>query len=216
MNMGFMAGSLKGVTYKGVHLRTYSRFAAFKFIFFALVCGGCAAERIGPGYGMGKLSPAARRLEVVFEAQAAPDLCGLASLKMLTGYYGKPLSAVQLEFLRDEAKATNGISGESLKMVLEGAGYFVAVYEGTLDREASGIFRQIDLGRPLIVMTGAQPRHLSVVTGYDGAGGRVILLDPAVGAIAPPFGEFLKDWDQANRFTLLAVPEASGSIRKTN
>jgi ABC-type bacteriocin/lantibiotic exporter with double-glycine peptidase domain len=176
-------------------------------VFLALTTG-CAGLAPGPTANLGVLSKNAVRLTLPYEAQTAADLCGIASVDMLTGYYHKPLSAAEQTGLQEEAKTTDGISGATLKATLEEAGYYVAVFQGTLDHQESGLYHQIDLKRPCIVMTGTSPRHYSVAVGYDPDTAMIVLLDPAIGQVAVPVQSFVSDWNQANNFTLLAVPTA--------
>jgi ABC-type bacteriocin/lantibiotic exporter with double-glycine peptidase domain len=180
----------------------YSRGTALISLFFCLA--GCAA--LAPSPSPGKVA-----LDLPFEAQAQFNLCGLASLDMLARFYKRPISPASALLLRQEAAAKGAISGNSMKSALEEDGFQVAVFPGTLDRGLSGLYRHLDLGRPLIVMTGLQPRHYEVVVGYDEAKALVLVLDPALGPQEIPGAEFQKDWQEANRFTLLAlpIPEAS-------
>jgi ABC-type bacteriocin/lantibiotic exporter with double-glycine peptidase domain len=173
-----------------------------------MLATGCASLGSGPSGNLGLLSKNAVRLTLPYEAQTAADLCGIASVDMLTGYYHKPLNDNEKSGLQDEAKTTDGISGATLKATLEEAGYYVAVFQGTLDHKESGLYHQIDLKRPCIVMTGSSPRHYSVAVGYDPDTAMIVLLDPAVGQVAVPVQSFVTDWNQANNFTLLAVPAA--------
>ena len=189
-------------------MRFYSRYLAPGCLLLGAILAGCAGGGHGPGQGLGRLTKNARVLEAPVELQAAPNLCGVAALDMLTGYYGRPLKAGELEGLKDEAAATDGISGATLKAVLEEAGYFVAVFAGTLGREESGLYHHLDLKRPLIVMTRKQPRHYWVAVGYDETAGMLVLLDPASGKLAMPTADFMPAWKEANFFTLLAIPSA--------
>ena len=125
-------------------------------------------------------------------------------IEMVTRYYGKRLTDEQSAFLRKDAKENGGVSGASLKKTLEEAGYFVAVFPGTLDHSVAGLYSHLDLKRPLIVMFGAGPRHYAVVTGYDVESGMLVVLDPARGQVAVPMKNFVKGWQEANYFTLLA------------
>jgi len=171
---------------------------------------GCATTG-HPTSGTQSFSNHAVLLELAFETQGTDSLCGVASVEMVTRYYGKRLTSVQSAFLRQEAKDHNGVSGASLEKVLEGAGYFVAVFPDTLDRGESSLFNHLDQKRPLIVMLGAAPRHYTVVTGYDPDYGLIVLLDPARGQVAVPIQDFAKAWKEANYFTLLASPDQENS-----
>jgi ABC-type bacteriocin/lantibiotic exporter with double-glycine peptidase domain len=164
---------------------------------------GCA-----PG-GRGMAAPSATevRLNLPFVAQGGPHLCGVACVEMLTRCYGRLLGPAALRSLRGEAQATGGVSGASLKAALEGAGYEVAVYPGTLDRGPAGLFKQVDKGLPVLVMTGSGPRHYCLVAGYDEPKAIISLMDPAQGRVNLPFAEFEARWQEAGHFALLAAPK---------
>lgn len=148
------------------------------------------------------------QIAVGFVRQDAPTFCGIAALDMLTGYYRQPLGLDAEQGLKEEAIQTGGISGKSLKLALEEAGYDAFIFPGTLNRLASGIYPQIDLGRPVIVMIGIGPRHYCVVVGYDEQQARIVVLDPAQGICSIPISDFVTRWREAHYFTLLAVPKA--------
>lgn len=172
---------------------------------------GCALLRQEPDTGLDRLSGHAIRLKVPFERQAMPDLCGVAAVKMLAGFYQKPLSDGELAGLTEEARGTGGVSGASLKDALEEDGYFVAVFPGTLDRQLSGLYRQVDMGRPAIVMIGEHPRHYCVLTGYDETRSLLVLQDPGRGEVALDLDTFTRLWAESKRFTLLAFPRPPDS-----
>jgi predicted double-glycine peptidase len=93
---------------------------------------------------------------------------------------------------------------------LEKQGYFVAVFSGTLDRKVSGLYRHLDLRRPLIVMIegdGPDKNHYVLAVGYDEATDNIVLLDPVRGEIAMPLINFNKVWNKVDNFTMLAVPK---------
>jgi ABC-type bacteriocin/lantibiotic exporter with double-glycine peptidase domain len=164
---------------------------------------GCAPG----GKGLAPTADSGVRLTLPFVAQAGPHLCGVACVEMLTRCYGRPLGAAALRSLRAEALATGGVSGASMKAALESAGYEVAVYPGTLDRGPAGLFKQVDKGLPVLVMTGIDPRHYCLVAGYDEQKGTISLMDPARGRVDMPFSGFESLWQEAGHFSLLAAPK---------
>ena len=155
------------------------------------------------------LSKHAVLLEVPFAAQESPNLCGSACVEMLTRYYAKRLPEEDGALLRKEAKDNNGASGNELKKALKDAGYFTAVFPGTLDRGQASLYNFLDQKQPVIVMLGSGPRHYEVVAGYDPDQSLLVLMDPARGQVAVPIQNFAKGWGKANDFTLLASPESS-------
>src|SRR5579859_2101136 len=99
-----------------------------------------------------KLSADAKVLDVPIEKQDAASLCGLVVVDMLTKYYRQELSSEQHDSLKSIAIANNGIDGDQLVASLTKAGYYAVVYPGALDHTPTGVYSQIDNGRPVIVM----------------------------------------------------------------
>jgi predicted double-glycine peptidase len=166
---------------------------------------GCATTS-----GMKTLSDQAVLLDLPAVRQTAPDLCGEVALEMLTRYYNVPLTDEQETRLKTEAKQEQGITGATLKQVLEEQDYFVAVFSGTLDRKVSGLYNHLDKRRPLIVMIegdGPDKNHYVLAVGYDEGTNAIVLLDPVRGEIAMPLVNFRKVWGKVNNFTMLAVPK---------
>ena len=166
---------------------------------------GCATSN-----GLRTLSDQAVLLDLPVVHQTAPNLCGEVALEMLTRYYNVLLTADEEEQLKKEANQEDGIPGSTLKKVLEEQGYFVAVFSGTLDRKISGLYRHLDLRRPLIVMIqgdGPDKNHYVLAVGYDEGTNAIVLLDPVRGEIAMPLVNFRKVWGKVDDFTMLAVPK---------
>ena len=160
--------------------------------------------------GLKTLSDQAVLLDLPVVRQTAPNLCGEVALEMLTRYYNVLLTPEQEARLKKEANQKKGIPGSTLKKVLEEQGYFVAVFSGTLDRKVSGLYRHLDLRRPLIVMIegdGPDKNHYVLAVGYDEGTNAIVLLDPVRGEIAMPLINFKKVWNKVDDFTMLAVPK---------
>lgn len=171
----------------------------------SLLAFGCATNT-----GMRTLSDQAVLLDLPVVHQTSPNLCGEVAAEMLTRYYNVLLTDQQEKDLKKQAVKEKGITGSTLKEVLEEQGYFVAVFSGTLDREESGLYRHLDLRRPLIVMiegNGPDKNHYVLAVGYDEGTNAIVLLDPVRGEIAMPLVNFKKVWARVNNFTLLAVPK---------
>jgi ABC-type bacteriocin/lantibiotic exporter with double-glycine peptidase domain len=150
-------------------------------------------------------------LKVPFERQTEPNLCGVAAIEMVASYYSQKLNETQYQYLKLDAKQTGGITGATMEVVLRASNYYTAIFEGTLDLKLTGLYRNLDLKRPLIVMVASADgkiSHYLVVTGYDPVKKLIILSDPAGGENEPfAIDEFKTGWKRANNFTLLAVPE---------
>lgn len=142
--------------------------------------------------------------------QSSPNLCGEVALEMLTRYYNVLLTAEQASRLKKKADQEKGITGSTLKEVLVEQGYFVAVFSGTLDHKVSGLYRHLDLKRPLIVMIegdGIDKNHYVLAVGYDEGTNTIVLLDPVRGELAMSLINFRKVWKKVDNFTMLAVPK---------
>jgi len=103
------------------------------------------------------------------------------------------LTALGRKQLLQEAKKTAGISGASLKAALQEAGYFVAVFERSLNHKVTGLYYHLDRHRPLIVMylhKGDILSHYVVVTGYDPVQHLLVVLGPAAGREVIRAGRF--------------------------
>lgn len=171
---------------------------------------GCASLGKGSSPHPVKLSSAAKVLEVPQEKQDAPSLCGLVVVDMLTRYYRQELPASQHDSLKSIAIANNGISGDQLVTSLGQAGYYAVVYPGALDHTPTGVYTEIDNGRPVIVMLKSTVNgltHFTIVSGYDPTNDYVILTDPVLGQNVMRAKDFADRWSGTNKFTLLAVPQ---------
>ncbi|MDD5772374.1 MAG: papain-like cysteine protease family protein [bacterium] len=193
----------------GGEIRTFT--AVFPVIVCSLILSSCSMlnKFSKQNENISLFSDKAILLELPFEAQKKPNLCGLASVEMLTRYYGIRLNDVQRNTLIDEAEKNQGITGTALKTVLEEAGYFVAVFPGTLDHESTGIYRHLDSRRPLMLMLEAEndkANHYVILTGYDPERDIIIISDPGKGRIVMSLDNFKKRWELLNNFALLAIP----------
>lgn len=185
-------------------------FQRLNYVLIALLAVSFFSFSCATSNGLKTLSDQAVLLDLPVVRQTAPNLCGEVALEMLTRYYDVLLTPQQEESLTKEANEKEGITGATLKKVLEEQGYFVAVFSGTLDRKVSGLYRHIDLRRPLIVMIegdGPDKNHYVLVVGYDKGTNTIVLLDPVRGEIAMPLINFRKVWGKVSNFTLLAVPK---------
>lgn len=136
--------------------------------------------------------------------------CGLASLSALCRFYEVELGQEASAELARIAGEQDGLSGAELKSALEGAGFEVFLFEGTLDHSPTGLYRHVDCRRPPLVMIATDgSNHYSLVAGYDPVLGNILLLDPRRGQLLVPADAFEKLWENARRFTLLAVPKAA-------
>lgn len=137
--------------------------------------------------------------------------CGLASVSALCEYYALTIEADEASRLAEIAAREEGLSGAELRTALEGAGFEVFIYPGTLDHDVSGLYHHVDRGRPLLVMISVHDgeHHYCLVTGYDPEHANVFLLDPRRGSLVLSTLAFDALWKKAGQFTLLALPRSA-------
>jgi ABC-type bacteriocin/lantibiotic exporter with double-glycine peptidase domain len=168
-----------------------------------LTLAGCASPD-----GPAALSPAAIVLQVPVVQQDELYECGLVSLSSLCQYHRVTIPPSVREALVRTASEREGLSGAELRTALEGLGLEVLIFPGTLDHSVTGLYRHVDEGRPLLVMTQelfGSP-HYCLFAGYDPERDTVYLLDPRRGPVVWPVATFREHWERSQNFTLLAVP----------
>ena len=165
--------------------------------------GGCVSPD-----GPAALSPAAVVLQVPVVQQDELYECGLVSLSSLCQYHRVTIPPSVREALVKTAAEREGLSGAELRAALEDLGLEVLIFPGTLDHSVTGLYRHVDEGRPLLVMT-EEPfgsPHYCLFAGYDPGRDTVYLLDPRRGPVVWPVATFREHWERSQNFTLLAVP----------
>lgn len=152
------------------------------------------------------LSESAVQLDLPLVRQDALYDCGLASISALCQYWGIEIPAQQRLALARTAAENEGLAGSELRTTLEQLGLEVYLFHGGLDRTPTGLYGQVDAGRPPLVMLSAdgEGHHYGLVLGYDEPRGNLILLDPMKGEILVPVPVFDRNWARCQRFTLLA------------
>jgi ABC-type bacteriocin/lantibiotic exporter with double-glycine peptidase domain len=154
-------------------------------------------------------------LDVPFVAQEQ-DGCGAATIAMLMQYWQQQPGGADLP--RADAAAINralssraahGIYASEMEVYLQRHGYRTFAFRG----EREDLKRHLEKGRPLIVALkpGAKlPLHYVVVTGLDWNQGLVLVNDPAQRKLLKEErSRFDRDWNGAQRWMLLAVPQAN-------
>ncbi|MBK7644425.1 MAG: C39 family peptidase [Planctomycetes bacterium] len=181
---------------------------ALALVVLALAAGACRST----AKPQAPLSESAVRLDLPLIHQDALYDCGLASISALCQYWGVAIPAEERNSLAQTAQQRAGLSGGELQAALEQLGFEVYLFEGSLDRAATGLLHNIDVGRPLLVMLSSDgnAHHYGLVLGYDEPRGNLILLDPMKGELLVPMPAFERDWARCRRFTLLAsrTPQA--------
>jgi len=156
------------------------------------------------------LSQQAVQLKVPFEQQEDPKACGLAVLKMINSYYGQKLNQAQVEWIKTNSQAGEGVMASELVTVLRAAEYDTALFQGTLDKNTTGLYYHLDKHRPVIVMitsNDGKSSHYDIVTGYDSQKSFLLIMDPATGPVTVTAKNFNEAWKRAHCFSLVAVPK---------
>ena len=183
-------------------------------VLLLLAGGGCRSattHELGPG----ELSVQAVTLDLPLVEQDSLYTCGLASVSALCQYWNVELSDVERDRLARTAEQEGGLSGRELQAALDRIGMESYLFQGSLDRTSTGLYRHVDKGRPPLVMIcpDATTFHYCLVLGYDEPHGNLILLDPAQGEVLTSLAAFDRSWARCQRFTLLACPkEETGAI----
>jgi len=163
-----------------------------------------------PNSPVTSLSRLAVQLKVPFEKQQEPRECGLAVLKMISSFYGQKLEQTQIDWIKNNSQAGEGVMASELVIVLRAADFETALFPGTLDRKTTGLYHHLDKHRPLIVMITSKDRkssHYDIITGYDPKKSLLLIMDPATGPVTVAAQDFEPAWQRANYLTLLAVPK---------
>ena len=158
--------------------------------------------------------PPAIWIDVPYVSQTKEG-CGSAAISMVLEYWaqqtGKPVSpgmdAAHIQSLLFSPKQ-KGIPASAMEKYFQEQGFRVFTFRG----DWSDLQRHLQQGRPLIIClkaSGARgPLHYTVVVGLEAEREFVFLNDPSQGKMLRISREgFASEWDSANNWTLLAVPE---------
>lgn len=151
-------------------------------------------------------------LDIPFVTQEK-DGCGAASIAMVMEYWrgqqGRPAHAtidaaeIQRELYSDQA---HGIYASSMQRYLQKNGYRTFAFAGTW----SDLKQHLEKGRPLIVALkpgGMGSLHYVVVAGFDPERKLILVNDPAQRKLLKQDrSRFEREWEGAERWTLVAVP----------
>ena len=135
-------------------------------------------------------------------------MCGIAALQMIEGFYKTPVQPQYHEALIAGVNTNKGTSGASLKDAFINSDYDAVIFPGELSKGIAGLYHHIDNGHPVIIMIGAETnRHYLVAFGYDPENQKIYFNDPLKGTVNYHTESFLKFWQTANNFSLLAFPK---------
>lgn len=189
------------------------RFAAAWIALAVFVGAGCSALppcTIHPD----QVSADAVTLDLPIVHQDTLYTCGLASVSALCQYWNVDIPVQRRNDLSQTAERKEGLSGRELREALEELGMDAFLFRGTLDRSPTGLYGQVDQGRPPLVMISpdSSGHHYCLVLGYDEPRGNVFLLDPVRGQVIIPTAVFDREWARCQRFTLLACPKEKPAL----
>jgi ABC-type bacteriocin/lantibiotic exporter with double-glycine peptidase domain len=173
-------------------------------LFVALLGCGCASSAPKP-------SSQAVILDVPCALQESETYaCGLVSVQSLCSYWGVALPEAVQTKIAQTAEHEHGLSGAELRAQLESLGFETFLFEGRLDHGVTGLFQEIDRGRPVLLLLEPEPEHGHYVlcVGYDEPQRSVCLLDAQRGRVLVPYDVLEKTWSAREHFTLLAVPRS--------
>jgi ABC-type bacteriocin/lantibiotic exporter with double-glycine peptidase domain len=167
----------------------------------------------GVGFALAAETPSLW-IDVPFVAQTKTG-CGSAAIAMVMDYWEKKAGRT-VAGSADAGKiqaalyspAEEGIPASAMKRYFEGAGYRTFAFVG----DWGELGHHLERGRPLIVSLKASvprgPLHYVVVVGIDAARGYIYVNDPAQQKMLRLSREgFESEWNAAEHWTLLAVPQ---------
>jgi ABC-type bacteriocin/lantibiotic exporter with double-glycine peptidase domain len=143
--------------------------------------------------------------------QQSKDACGAASIAMVIEYWQiqqkqtPAADALQIQHALYSSRA-HGIYASNLQEYLEEQGYRAFSFRGDWNLLKENLTK----GRPLIVAlkVGHNDRHYVVVVGMDWQRSIILENDPAQRKLLKQDqSHFVKEWDAAGAWTLLAVPQ---------
>ncbi len=109
-----------------------------------------------------------------------------------------------------QALEAKGLSGTDLQRILTQDGFQVFIISGTLDAEKpTGLAYHLQKGRPCIVLLGNRKnqKHFVVAKGCEPNLAHWYFMDPATGNKHLNKKDFMRLWEQAQFFCLIAVPK---------
>ena len=139
--------------------------------------------------------------------QTTDNNCGAASMSMVLGYWGSPMTIDEIS-TRLPAAPAEGFQAGDLRDLARERGMKAFVIAGDI----KDLRQQLEKKRPVLV--GVVKRtalnrglaHYVVVVGYDAENQRILTLDPARGWREDSVERFMKEWEASGRLALVAFP----------
>lgn len=168
-----------------------------------------------------RLSPDTLFVDVKFRAQSNANLCGVASMHMLTDFYKKPVPVSEWEQLATAAELQNGLTGLQLKEAFSRQGFSAFILKGDLGETISGASYHLKRSHPVLVMLRKESQmknfnHMVLMVGLDTIQQKVIFLDPLHGQTILKTELFNKLWQNADSFMLIAIPREGVMLEKSD
>ena len=175
------------------------------------LCAACA----GTGT-RSSLSKDAKILDLPITIQDRMYDCGLVSLSALCKYWNTEIPEAEQVRLSNAAAENEGLSGAEVCAALDDLGFETFLFRGTLDHQATGLFKHIDARRPALVMLASDSgtHHYVLFIGYDATERNACLLDPVRGRVLVPYETFESSWSGCDHFTVVAVPYQNTGVSK--
>jgi len=149
-----------------------------------------------------------RLIDVPYLPQTAA-LCGGAALAMVMRYWGD--RTVLPSDFQSLVESPDGITTTDLIGAVARRGWQAAASQAPGDTPLAGLGREVDLGRPVIVLIEPSPGHFHYVVVVGVTRDRVVLHDPA----RTPFrvvgvDTFDREWRGSQRWQLVVLPPPGG------
>jgi hypothetical protein len=149
-----------------------------------------------------------RLIDVPYLPQTA-ELCGGAALAMVMRYWGD--RTVLPSDFQSLVQSPAGIVTTDMIGAVVRRGWQAAASQAAEDTPIAGLAREVELGRPVIVLIEPSPEHFHYVVVVGVTRDRVVLHDPA----RTPFrvvavDTFDREWRGSRRWQLVVLPPAGG------
>jgi ABC-type bacteriocin/lantibiotic exporter with double-glycine peptidase domain len=141
--------------------------------------------------------------------------CGAAALSAVLRYWGVLASAN--EIAASTSNSDQGILAAALRDFARSKGLRAFLLEGT----PADLDHELRKGRPVLVgvaphVPGPVAAHYRVIVAIQPEKHRVVSLDPARGWREDPWADFLAEWNQAGRPTLVVFPSGHRSASSSS
>lgn len=185
-------------------------------LFASSIVSGCATSPwIEAQHLDDQLSEGSVFMPAPLHLQRGNTDCGLASAASLLEFHGRSFE------LPKDWPVDQEVSAAQVRDLCRQRGLSAVVIEGEFsDAEPRGLFAILGRGVPALVQIAPRPeapesRHFALVVGFDPVRRWVLIVDPARGYGALPYGAFEEHWARAGHLTLVAwdPEDATAQVR---